>query len=99
VAENMLPKKVLVCALADAELTVAGSTFDRACSQCKARIMVAPSGRAALARDPTMVLACVRCAVKAVSSDPEVSIALAGAPSDIVCEIKSAQPNFWRKRN
>jgi hypothetical protein len=95
----MLPKKVLVCAPANAELMVAGTTFDRVCGTCKGRIMIAPSGRAALARDPTMVLACVRCAVKAVISDPKVSIALAGAPSDIVCEIKSAQLNFWRKRN
>ena len=53
--DPMLPQIILVCALADAALMVAGSTFDRACSQCKARVMVPPSGRAALARDPTMV--------------------------------------------
>jgi hypothetical protein len=46
----MLPQKLLVCALADADLTVGGSTFNRACSQCNARIMVAPLGRAALVR-------------------------------------------------
>jgi predicted RNA-binding Zn-ribbon protein involved in translation (DUF1610 family) len=94
----MPPEKVLVCASANAELSVSGASFDRACSQCGARVMVAPSGRRALARDPELVLLCIRCGFEAMSRCPEGSIQIAAAP-DAAQEIASAQPNIWRKRN
>jgi hypothetical protein len=96
----MLPERVLVCALADAVLMAAGTTFDRACSQCKARVMVAPSGQRALARDPELVLLCVRCGFEAMSQCPDRTVHLATLPlDDVAQEIASAQPNTWRKRN
>jgi predicted RNA-binding Zn-ribbon protein involved in translation (DUF1610 family) len=98
--ENRLPEKVLVCASADAELSVSGASFDRACSQCGARVMVAPSGRRALARDPELVLLCIRCGFEAMGQCPDRTVHLATLPpDDIAQEIASAQPNIWRKRN
>jgi hypothetical protein len=96
---NMPPEKILVCASADAPLMAAGSTFDRACSQCGVRVMVAPSGRLALSRDPDLVLLCMRCALEAMNQCPEGSIQIAALPFGSVEEIASAQPNTWRKRN
>lgn len=94
----MPPERVIVCGLADAPLMVAGTSFDRACSKCGARVMVAPSGRLALARDPELVLLCVRCGFEAMKQCPEGSVQIA-LPSGSVEEIASVQPNTWRKRN
>src|SRR4029450_13298517 len=92
-ADRMLPQKVLVCASADAELTVEGTTFDRACSQCKARVLVAPSGRAALAMDPSLVLLSVPCEYAAITRSSENSVELAAPPSEIAHELDSVQSN------
>jgi predicted RNA-binding Zn-ribbon protein involved in translation (DUF1610 family) len=98
--EKFPPEKVLVCASASDPLMVAGTVFDRACSQCGARVMVAPSGRRALARDPELVLLCVRCGFEAMSQCPDRTVHLATLPADdIAQEIASVQPNTWRKRN
>jgi hypothetical protein len=87
---------VLICQFADFELTVAGSTFDRVCSKCGVRLMLAPSGQAALMRDPTMELACITCGMAGVHSLNDI----APLPiADVVRELKTVRPNMWRKRN
>ena len=91
--------RFLICAPADAVTMVEGSTFDRACSQCGARVMVAPSGRAMLAMNPETILMCYACGLAAMSRDDNVTVELAASASDIAREVRSAQPNIWRKRN
>jgi len=87
---------VLICQFADFELTVAGSTFDRVCSKCGVRLMIAPSGQAALARDPSIELACIPCGMAGVHSLDDI----APLPiADVVRELKTARPNMRRHRN
>jgi len=93
------PMRVLVCAPAQAAAMVEGTTFDRACAQCAARVMVAPSGRASLARNPETIIYCYDCAMAAMEKYGNATIELAGTAAEIASEVRSAQPNTWRKRN
>jgi hypothetical protein len=78
---------------------VEGTTFGRACAQCRARVMVAPSGRALLARNPeTIVKSATNCAMANLAQGGG-NIELAGTVAEIVNEVSTAQPNIWRKRN
>jgi hypothetical protein len=54
---------VVVCAFADAPLTVPGSDFSRVCSGCSKRLMVAPSGQQFIEAHPSAVVICLDCAV------------------------------------
>jgi hypothetical protein len=93
-------QRFLACAPADEALRmVEGTTFDRKCSQCETRVLVAPSGRAALARNPEMILICYPCAVAAMDRHGNPIIELAASAAEIAREVGTAQPNIWRKRN
>jgi len=92
--------RFLACAPAEAaERMVAGSTFDRSCAQCRARVMIAPSGRAALARTPETVVICYDCAIAQMAATGQGTIELAAPAAEIAREIRTTQPNTWRKRN
>lgn len=77
---------------------VEGTTFDRACAQCRARVMVAPSGRAMLARNPETVIICIDCAVS-MMAETGGTVELAATAAEIAREVRTSQPNTWRKRN
>lgn len=64
---------ILICQSAEFELPVAGSTFDRVCSKCGARLMVAPSGQEALVRDPSIELACIPCGFAELTGQPRTT--------------------------
>jgi hypothetical protein len=87
-----------VCAMADDAVSVLGSSYDRKCSQCQARVMVAPSGQRALLANPSFVILCLRC-FKAL---PPEEVNLAPSPisdSEIIREMWDTRPNLRRSRN
>jgi hypothetical protein len=57
---------MLVCALADAPMVVAGSVFDRACGRCKRQVMIAPTGQDLLKRRPELDILCGECFAAAI---------------------------------
>jgi IMP cyclohydrolase len=97
---RMLPEElILVCALADSELTVAGSSFDRMCSRCNSRVMVSPSGQQRVRDNPHIEIVCIRClstikppADSKVMMSPETT-------EDLIAELKKTVRNPWRERN
>jgi hypothetical protein len=90
---------VLICQYADFEMTIEGSTFDRCCSKCGVRLMIAPSGQAALAREPSIVLLCLGCGVVEMMADGE-PVELARLPIDAVMrDARAIRPNLRRYRN
>lgn len=93
-----MTQEFLVCMRADAEWVAQGSSFNRTCSRCTARVMVAPSGQALLRREPLLAIVCSICYARHPPNLP-VDVRLAGEPQQIAREILSAVPNFWRKRN
>jgi hypothetical protein len=52
---------VLICALADAPHVVPGSVFDRHCTVCGWRVMVAPTGQRMLAQIDMLRIVCEHC--------------------------------------
>jgi hypothetical protein len=95
----MPERRMLACAPADAELTVAGAVFNRHCEKCRARVMVAPSGRAALARDPEMGLLCMACAIAGFKSGEDRFAGPVSTMEETVRELSTIIDNPWRKRN
>jgi hypothetical protein len=76
-----------------------GSVFDRQCSRCGSRVMIAPSGQRLLRRKKKVKVLCITCAPRVLAEYPardkvEVTI-LEGAAG----EVRSAVPNLWRARN
>ena len=66
---------ILICTDADAA-DLAGSLV-RPCRRCKTRVVVAPAGRAAIARYPGLVLVvCIRCGVDAIAAGEPVGAAV-----------------------
>jgi hypothetical protein len=87
----------LVCMRADAELAARGSVFDRVCSKCSARVMLAPSGQAFLKNDPDAAILCNVCYGAVASLD---NLPHPAAPIEtILQEIKTSGPNPYRRRN
>ena len=90
----------VVCALADVEMTVPGAVFDRVCSKCARRVMIAPSGQRMLEAHPGAAISSIICMVCFVD------LASAGKVWDIIEptdeqmeELKGAIPNVRRERN
>jgi hypothetical protein len=89
----------LVCARADAQFTVAGSTFERSCSRCNQRVMLSPSGKVYLERYTEAQLICTDCIIAEAGTKPVKTLGLA-APADVAAaELQQVVPNTWRLRN
>lgn len=87
----------LVCMRADAELAALGSVFDRACSHCTARVMLAPSGQVFVKQEPDTVILCNVCYGAVASMD---NLPQPAAPVEtILQEIRTSGPNPYRRRN
>ncbi len=91
-----------MCAHADSEMTVAGSVFDKSCSVCGRRVMVAPTGQRFLAEqatsdDPVQIV-CGICYMNDIS-DPDVETMLCRPIEEHVEEAKTFEPNRRRDRN
>ena len=89
-----MTEKVLVCMPADATWTVLDSSFDRHCSRCGVRVMIAPSGREMIANTPELVeVICFDCWQRAGGAE-------AAADDATVCrEAGNAILNPLRRRN
>lgn len=89
---------VLVCALATAAMTAANSSFDRHCSRCGERVVIAPSGQRLL-RERSMKILCLSCAVRMAEELPEGGeVTIQPAPGALD-DLADVAPNMWRKRN
>lgn len=88
----------LVCALADAEYSVSGSSFDKHCTKCNKRVMVSPSGQNMLKSHPSLHIVCNTCA-RPVLDEPTTAVGLAGTPEEFIRDLKNQRPNLWRGRN
>ena len=74
---------VLVCALASQpDCVIKGSIAGHHCSQCKAELMVSPSGQWAMQQRPEMALLCGPCAMTLLSEFDEVE-AVPGALEEL----------------
>ena len=86
---------ILVCALADAPLTVHGAVFDRSCSRCGRQVQVAPSGQRSLKDIPQLKIICQIC----YRPEEFRGFNFAGAPGEVFPEFESRRPNTRRNRN
>lgn len=88
----------LVCAHATAEMAVANSSFDRHCSRCGSRVMIAPSGQRLL-RKKRLEIICAFCVPEVVAGFPHGDKVIIKRPAGSRGEMRNAMPNWWRKRN
>jgi hypothetical protein len=87
----------LVCALADSPFMVPGSVFDRSCSRCSRKVMLAPSGQNLL-KTHRLAIVCAVC----YESDSEAQRAptfLAAPSQELADEVRRRVPNMRRRRN
>ncbi len=88
----------VICAPADFPNTVRGSTFDRLCSKCSGRVMLAPSGQKMMEQHPNADILCFYCFL--LGEVPGEPVGLTAATIDeLRAEIASTVPNTWRMRN
>ena len=81
---------------ADAPTVVHGSVFNKTCSECGERVMVAPSGQELLKCHPKAKILCTAC-FRPTPGDIVQSAAKTMA--EIRAEVRAAHPNPWRNRN
>lgn len=89
---------IIVCAPADPSLEIPGSSYDRFCSRCGCRLMIAPSGQAFLLQHPAAQIVCLRCHLGS-PVDPDEEMAVAGDAARVLAEMATARPNMRRHRN
>lgn len=87
---------LLVCMRATAPFTVPGSDSSRSCSECGARVMIAPSGQSMLKAHPRARLICVRCFRSNLRPEDVVGVPDLDATLE---EMQRAVPNLWKERN
>ena len=91
---------IVVCARADAPLAAVGSVFDRQCSRCSAKVMLAPSGQRFLATHADAKIVCEYCVrPKQVLDALAAGKAITAPWEEIAAEARTAQPNLRRNRN
>lgn len=74
---------VLVCALAsEPDCVIKGSITGHHCSQCKAEVMVSPSGQRMMQGHPKMKILCAPCAMTKLSEFDSVE-AVPGAVEEL----------------
>ena len=86
----------LICNLATAPLMAQGSAFDRHCSRCGVRVMIAPSGQKIL-REKQLEIVCMPCILPDLEKRDEFT--LVRPTGEQVLEAKRPVLNLWRKRN
>ena len=90
----MSDRAVLVCALASASFTVAGSVFDRACARCSRGVIIAPTGQQLLKRRPEAEVICGDCfAAALVVCEVAAVFELPAAEDEMIREVITAHPN------
>ena len=94
----MSDKICLICMEATAAFTTPGATYDRRCSRCDIRVMIAPSGQALLKEHPEATILCIRCYGEDDSLHEE-PLRLPASPETIAAEMRLARANDWRNRN
>ena len=87
---------MLVCARATEPVTTRGSTFDRHCGQCGARVMISPSGQRVLKSKKPRII-CLQCV--AAYRGPHIDVWAAASPEELEREKRDAIPNVHRERN
>jgi hypothetical protein len=93
---------LLVCAPADSEYAMAGSTFGLTCMNCGRRLMLSPSGASFLNLNPGAVVQCWPCFKTGEHSNEPISglIAENGSVTDrLVIDSRDIKPNLRRYRN
>ena len=98
-ATTVAAPSALICARADSPLIVRGSTLDKTCGLCGARVMMAPSGQAVLKEKPDIMIICASCFGTADFGDRKIEIQPACGMDQLKAEVSSAMPNTWRRRN
>lgn len=90
---------ILICAPADAPMTVPGTIFNRFCATCGERVMIAPSGQRILREYPDATIQCGPCFE--TKPDPEITTVeiAAGNLEEALREAAAAHPNLRRNRN
>jgi hypothetical protein len=86
----------LVCLPADASVSVPGARFDRRCSRCSRRVMMAPTSAPVLEEFPGIKILCVFCFSEHAAANAEEYRA---PTEEQLAELKTAIPNPWRGRN
>lgn len=91
----------IVCALADQALTVEGFSFDRSCSRCKRRVMIAPSGMKQLQAEPMIQVLCVECLIELFQKGSfRKNLEIEYVSEEQISEIlHRTAPNTYRHRN
>lgn len=87
-------RSILICARADAALTIPGSDFSRLCENCTRRVQVAPS-----AKRLNLHVSCRIICVSCVRPEDGEKVATSVPIEAIRAEVMRAQPNMWRLRN
>jgi hypothetical protein len=89
-------KNTLICMRADYPgPTVRGSSYDRVCSACQARVQISPAGQRELKADPKIEILCEPC-FHARQPQPGDRIEYLGEEEPAASELA---PNLWRNRN
>jgi hypothetical protein len=92
----MEDEATLICEPADAPWTVPGSTFNRVCTKCFRRVMVAPTSLDIMKEFHKVTILCVPCFLK----EPIVEgVEYRGPTQAQMMERRKTMPNFWRERN
>lgn len=92
------PVKLVVCARADAIRKAPGSAFNRTCSECETRVMIAPTGQNFVKANPDAKIICMGCFF-ARHAEQVTEIGLTGTPEEIAQEVAEALENDWPRRN
>ncbi len=87
----------IICSRATVALVAPGSVFRYACSLCKARVVMAPTGQNFWAANPDLEILCWECFQSCGILGFQIGIA--GDVADVLAEIDAAVPNTWRDRN
>jgi hypothetical protein len=87
---------ILICADADAPMTVRGSVFNH-CARCGRAVMVAPTGQQKLREIPDIEIRCGLCFMKYMEAGD--TLELAAPLEEMRRERKTMQPNLRRYRN
>ncbi len=90
----MKQPEAIVCARADADKCVRGTTFDRICATCKSPLMLAPSGQRFLSEHPDAVTICMYCIPESAECIGPIR-----PLEEILEELKGSVPNLRRNRN
>jgi hypothetical protein len=88
---------ILVCAMADDPIMVAGTSFAHRCAHCQRAVMMSPSGQKFLRENAAALVICAICFV--ARADKCAGLALPAPLDEILRELKTGQPNYRRQRN